>query len=123
MKLGILSCVAVLSLSSIAMADVRVDLNAGATTLSECGGTIEATARGSSPNVNLVLKNVEKCSNFVLQNTKKVYKVPGADGDRAGSFSISAGKLHNGWNQVKLTVRSNSGKTRDDISIWVQVAR
>ena len=123
MKLGILSCVGVLFLSSIAMADVRVDLNGGAVTLGECGGTIEATARGASPNVNLVLRNVKKCSNFIMQTNKKVYKVPGSEGDRGGSFSISAGKLQQGWNQVHLTLRSNSGKTSDFISIWVQVAR
>jgi hypothetical protein len=123
MKLGILSCVGVLFLSSVAMADVRVDLNGGETKLDACGGTIEATAQGGSPNVNLVLRNVKSCSNFVIKNTKRQYKVPGADGDRAGSFSISAGKLQNGWNKVRLTLRSNSGKTADDIAIWIQVAR
>jgi hypothetical protein len=123
MKLGIVSCVGVLFLSSIAMADVRLDLNGGARALDECGGTIEATAQGSSPNVNLVLRNVKKCSNFIISATGKEYKVPGPDGNRGGSFSISAGKLQHGWNQLRLTVRSNSGKTRDDVTIWVQVAR
>ncbi|HTL31567.1 MAG TPA: hypothetical protein VL326_00505 [Kofleriaceae bacterium] len=123
MKLGILSCVGVLFLSSVAMAETRVDLNGGQTSLGDCGGTIEATAQGGSPNVNLVLRNVSHCSNFVMKTTKKTYKVPGADGDRNGSFSISAGKLQNGWNKVRLTLRSNSGKTHDDIAIWVQVAK
>ena len=59
----------------------------------------------------------------VVEATGKQYKLQGPDGDRNGSFSISAGRLHNGWNKVRLTVRSNSGKTRDDVSIWVQVAR
>lgn len=123
MKLGILSCVGALLVSSAAMADVRLDLNGGQRSLGECGGTIEATAGGTSANVNLVVRNVKKCSNFVLATTGKQYKLQGPDGDRNGSFSIAAGRLHDGWNKVKLTVRSNSGKTRDDVSIWVQVAR
>ena len=119
-----LVCLGVLSLSSIAMADVRIDLNGGATALAQCGGTIEATAQGSSPNVNLVLRNVKKCSNFIITTeTGKEFKLPGPDGNRGGSFSVSAGRLQNGWNQLKLTVRSNSGATRDDAAIWIQVAR
>ena len=123
MKLPILSCMGVLFLSSVAMADMRIDLNGGEAALAECGGTIEATAQGTSPNVNLVLRNVKKCSNFIMSETRKEYKVPGADGNRSGSFSVSAGKMRNGWNKLRLTVRSNSGKTRDDVSIWVHVAR
>ena len=123
MKLGKLLCVGVLAISSVAMADVRVDLNGGERPLDACGGTIEATAQGTSPNVNLVLRNVKSCSNFIIETSGKEYKVPGPDGNRSGSFSISAGKLQNGWNKLKLTVRSNSGKTRDAVSIWVNVAR
>ena len=123
MKLGIISCVGVLLLSSAAMADLRIDLNGGEAALSQCGGTIEATARGSSANVNLVLRDVKNCSNFVISETGKQYKLPVSRGNRSGSFSISAGKLQSGWNKLRLTVRSNSGKTRDDVSVWVQVAR
>jgi len=122
-NLGKLSALGVLLLSSVAMADIRLDLNGGERQLDQCGGTIEATAGGTSANVNLVVRNVKKCSNFILTSTGKEYKMAGPDGDRGGSFSINAGKLQTGWNKVKLTVRSNSGKTRDDVAIWVHVAR
>jgi hypothetical protein len=123
MKLGKLSFLGVLLISSVAMADVRLDLNGGERSLDTCGGTIEATAQGTSPNVNLVLRNVKNCSNFIIEQTGKQHKVPGPDGNRGGSFSISAGKLQTGSNKLRLTVRSNSGKTRDAVSIWVNVAR
>ena len=124
MKLGMLSCLVLLSLSSVAMADMRIDLNGGERRLDECGGTIEATVstnHHAPDQVNLVLRNVEKCSNFVLKATHKQYKLAGNEGERGGSFSISAGKMQRGWNKLKLTVRSNSGKSKDDVSIWVNV--
>ena len=123
MKLANLSFLGVLLLSSVAMADVRLDLNGGERSLGQCGGTIEATVGGTSDQVHLTVRNVQKCSNFVMRETGKEYKIDGADGNRNGSFSIAAGKLRTGWNKVKLTVRSNSGKTRDDVAIWIQVAR
>jgi hypothetical protein len=113
------------ALSASALADIRVDLNGPARFLNECGGTIQATTSDLGPsrsdNINLVLRNVKKCSNFIIQNTNAEYKIPGPDGDRIGSFSINAGNLTLGWNQVKLTVRSNSGATKDAVAIWVNI--
>jgi len=69
MKLAKFSCLALMLMSSVAMADVRLDLNGGQRSLGECGGSIEATAGGTSDQVNLVLRGVKSCSNFGIGTT------------------------------------------------------
>lgn len=121
--LGILF--SLLMISSSAFADIRVDLNGSAQSLRECGGTIQAksTAQGAgqSDQVNLILRGVEQCSNFIIDTTSQEYKLQDQGGKRGGAYTISAGRLSFGWNQIALTVRSNSGKHYDRVSIWVNV--
>ena len=112
-------------LSPTAFASTLTTLNLGSTrTLPECGGTVEAKASdnaGAADQVNFILRNVKNCSNFVLHSTGKQYKINGEDGNRTGSYTISAAKLEGGTNILRLTVRSNSGAHQDEILIPVRV--
>lgn len=107
------------------MAASLTTLNVGfARSLPECGGTVEVKASenaGSSDQVNFILRNVQFCSNFVLHATDKQYKIGGEDGNRSGSFTLSASKMAGGTNIIRLTVRSNSGAHQDEILIPVRV--
>ena len=124
-KLGILFSTLLLIAIPALASDLRLDLNGGLRNLSECGGTIEATSTnagyGESGSIHLTVRNVVNCSNFILETTGQEYKIPGPNGDRTGSFTLSTGHLDYGWNQVRLTVRSNSGAHSDSVAIWVNV--
>lgn len=131
-KFGMMMMSAALMLSSMsAMAGMRIDFNGGEYRLPECGGTIEAKGgvleaflEGSQANqVNIIVHGSRECSNFVLETTGKEYKLNDERRGRGGSYTITAEKLHMGWNQINLTVRSNSGAHSDEISIWVNVVR
>ncbi|MFL5814451.1 MAG: hypothetical protein ACJ763_12810 [Bdellovibrionia bacterium] len=130
-KFGMMLMSAALMLSSMSAMAMRIDFNGGEYRLPECGGTIEAKGgeleaflSGSQANqMNLIIRGSRECSNFIIENTDHEYKLEEGRNGRGGSYSITADKLHMGWNQVNLTVRSNSGKHSDDVSIWVNVVR
>lgn len=124
LKKSVLAVVALLASTSAFAANVQIQLDGRAMYLPECGGTIEAnksSASAGGDQMNLVLRNVKNCSNFILHETGREYKIPGPDGDRTGSYTITASRLDMGLNYVRMTVRSNSGATRDDVSIVVRV--
>jgi hypothetical protein len=130
-KFGMMLMSAALMFSSMSAMAMRIDFNGGEYRLPECGGTIEAKGgeleaflEGSQANqINLIVRGSRECSNFILETTGKEYKLEEGRNGRGGSYSLTADKLHMGWNQVNLTVRSNSGKHSDEISIWVNVVR
>lgn len=130
-KFGLMLMSAALMFSSASAMAMRIDFNGGEYRLPECGGTIEAKGgeleaffEGSQANqVNLIVHGSRECSNFILETTGKEYKLQEERLGRGGSYSITTDKLHMGWNQINLTVRSNSGKHSDEISIWVNVVR
>ncbi len=130
-KLNVLVLFALLMSSFSAMA-MRIDMNGGEVSLPSCGGTIEAkggifqaAAHGSDSNqINLIVRDSEYCSNFIIETTGKVYKFEGRPGTYHGSYSITADKLDMGWNQIDLIVRSNNEGPfahRDRVSVWVNV--
>lgn len=130
-KFGMLLMSAALMLSSVsAMASsMRIDFNGGEYSLPECGGTIEAKGgvlqafvNGSQANqVNLIVHGSRNCSNFILETSGRVFKLNPEREGRGGSYTITAEKLQPGWNQINLTVRSNTGIHDDHVSIWVNV--
>jgi len=104
---------------------LRVDLNNGQAALPQCRGTVEAkggiAAGGESDQVNLIIRGSENCSNFTLENTDKSYKLQQQGSGRGGSYSITAGKLNPGWNQIKFIMNSDSGAHGDEVAVWVDV--
>ncbi|MCO5142862.1 MAG: hypothetical protein M9962_07220 [Oligoflexia bacterium] len=126
-KLSLITLALSLWLSANAFADSFIQINSDREySLRECGGTIEATISESNyetDQINFVLRNVRNCSNVVVSDLNKSYKIPGQDGNRTGSYSIPASKLPSGINYVSVVVRSNSGAHLDKVSIPVRVVR
>jgi hypothetical protein len=136
-KFGLMLVSAALMFSSMSAMAMRIDFNGGEYRLPECGGTIEAKGgeleaffEGSQANqVNVIIRGSRECSNFIIENTDREYKLEEGRNGRGGSYTITADKLHMGWNQINLTVRSNSAARSayrghsDEISIWVNVVR
>lgn len=128
-KFGMMLMSAALMLSSASAMAMRIDFNGGEYRLPECGGTIEAKGgilqafvNGSQANqVNLIVHGSRNCSNFILETSGREYKLEREHVGRGGSYTITAEKLNPGWNQINLTVRSNSGAHDDQVSIWVNV--
>lgn len=129
-KFGFMLMSAALMFSSASAMAMRIDFNGGEYSLPECGGTIEAKGgelgaflEGSQANqVNLIVHGSRNCSNFILETSGREYKLQHErDNSRGGSYSITAEKLNPGWNQINLTVRSDSGAHNDQVSIWVKV--
>jgi opacity protein-like surface antigen len=131
-KFGMMLMSAAIMLSSAAAmaSQMRIDFNNGEYRLPECGGTIEAKGgilqafvNGSQANqVNLIVRDSQYCSNFILDTSGREYKLQRErDGGRGGSFTITAEKLHSGWNHIDLTVRSDTGIHKDSVGIWVNV--
>lgn len=88
--------------------------------LPECGGSVEANISRDGNQVNLVLRNVRDCSNFIIEKTGREYKIPGQNGDRTGSFTIHESDIDFGRSVLVFTVRSNSGAHADQVRVPVQ---
>lgn|GEM_PF-6043428 len=124
LKKSLFAIIALIASVNAFAGNIQIELNGGEKFLHDCGGTIESTKSGAfrgGDQLNLVLRNVKMCSNFVLHETGKVYKLNGPDGDRGGSYTITAANLDLGWNTVRMTVRSNSGAHQDDVALRVKV--
>lgn len=93
--------------------------------LSDCGGKVSVTKsdQGNGEQLNLVFSGVEKCSNFDILSANGMSanyddkKIPGNNGDRGGSFTLPKRVIDLGYNNIKVVVRSNTGKTSDTIRL------
>jgi hypothetical protein len=121
----VVSSLLLIAAPSFAADSLRVDLNNGQASLPQCGGTVEAkggiAAGGEADQVNLIIRGAENCSNFTLENTDKSYKLQQQGSGRGGSYSITAGKLNPGWNQIRFVMNSDSGAHGDQVAVWVDV--
>lgn len=111
-------------ISSSAFADITVTV--GQTKkLPYCKGTVKVTKTEDNRNdkINLVFKHVENCSNFDIltangeETSYKAKKIPGDNQDRSGSFTLPSKIVDDGYNRVKVIVKSNSGKHFDKINV------
>lgn len=92
--------------------------------LPDCGGTIQVkkSGNGNGEQVNLIFRDVKQCSNFDITSstyqteTYKRKKI-GTEGNRSGSFTIPKRFIDGGVNSISIVVRSNSGKTQDNVEV------
>ena len=105
--------------SAFAESQMTLGLNSGNQYLEECGGTIAASAtdNGDRTQVNLVLRSVKNCSNFIILKDGREYKLQGQNGDRGGSFTLPQDAIDFGMNRVRLVVQSDSGKHKDQVTV------
>ena len=145
MKRTLIALAALCTISAAHADNISIDANNGQYYLGECGGTIEAKV-SKSGDLNLVLRDVKKCSNFdiigddgyALSQDYKAKKIP-VKGDcderatncaRSGSFTVPASLHDSDWleelltgsttNLVTVIVKSNSGKTSDTVKIYYE---
>jgi hypothetical protein len=98
--------------------------------LYDCGGKVEL--RKSDSNLHLKFKEVENCSNFLVQTSRygrtlKQYKLNtnGNNAPYTASFTLSKSM----WQElekdamVNLKIRSNSGYHEDNITLYVPRAK
>jgi hypothetical protein len=88
--------------------------------LPNCGG--EATFKVENGQANLKLSRIQNCSNFDIVGNDGVSlqydnKKIGQEGNRSGSFTLPRRFIDLGVNGVKVIVRSNSGKTKDELKL------
>lgn len=89
--------------------------------MSYCGGTVQTTVTNGQ--LNVVFRNVQDCSNFdiVKANGERVdypnLKLQGQNPNRYGSFTLPKSVIEFGLNTVRLSLKSNSGKTSEMIVI------
>jgi hypothetical protein len=95
--------------------------------LDACGGMVSITRSPQGNNggeqVNLVFRGVENCSNFdILSNDGARINYPnkklqGSAGNYHGSFTLPKFVIDYGFNNVKVVVKSDSGKHSDTIKV------
>ena len=113
------------TLSSAFAGTVTMDANDFAS-LPDCGGVVQTKISNGATQLNLVFKNVDQCSNFdiVKANGEKVtypnQKLGGKDRARSGSFTIPSSLIDLGSNSIRVSLKSNSGKTSDTIVVKVK---
>ncbi len=112
--------------------DRRVDITLGEEArLPNCGGTVEIAKskqgnRGGEQ-LNVILRNVENCSDFVWEDLYNYAKNEKTDlsydlqrnrkGEWGGSYTLSWDYIKNGKNRMSFYVSSNSGKTLDRLRL------
>lgn len=91
------------------------------TDLGACGGTVEMKISGGQ--ANLIFRDVKNCSNFDILDANgdeteyKAHKI-GTQESRNGSFTIPRSLYETGMNSVRVVVKSNSGKTRQEVLVY-----
>lgn len=97
--------------------------------LPSCEGTVEIRTSTNGlwgdEQVNLVFRNIRKCSNFDIVSVDgdkiayRAKKLQGTPGEYSGSFTIPNRLINWGLSDIKVVVKSNSGKTSDSVVISV----
>lgn len=113
------------TLSSAFAGTVYMDANDYAS-LPSCAGVVQTKIANYGSDLNLVFSNVAQCSNFdiVSANGDRVayenQKLQGQNQSRYGSFTIPSRFIDYGRNEIRVSVKSNTGKHADTIVISVK---
>lgn len=123
MKLAFFAILATLSLS--VFADSRLEDSTG---LYDCGGHVELRSYKNQGQTRYAIEfeNVEKCSNVRIVATGKNYKITNKNGQfqkkvnyTLSNDAVSVARRSSG---LRIIVESNSGATRDDVTVFLRGA-
>lgn len=128
MKKTILSLLAMLATTSAFAGQITLSIG-GSAELPSCEGTIRVTESGNQggEQVNIVFAGVTQCSQFDIVKANGQYLngyedgakrlQDKADGTRHGSFTIPKRLIAEGFNNIKVNLKSKTGAHSDTIKV------